>query len=225
MRDPRETVWPGEVDTLFPRWQERLGRALVDAPRPALLVAAMVALVLGLASGIAAASGKTSWSATTVVMIDDPYGIATAGDEGVLVKLEQLRSKYGGLLQTDLIAQPIASHLNLPVDKVRFALAPGVPPASLLMEVNATWSNPSTAKALSAAATDQLIHYVQSEQATYSIPAADRFTLRVVDPTSPGTALRPSRYRAVTVGIGFALLAFCVAFVVTQMFRNRRLLS
>ena len=46
---------------------------------------------------------------TAVMLIDDPPALATAGDDGQLLKLDGLRLKYAALVGTDLIAQPVAT--------------------------------------------------------------------------------------------------------------------
>lgn len=206
-------------------WQARTWQALSWRPWAGVLVG----LLLGLAAAGAALgvtlSGRTSYHSTTVLLIDNPYQLATAGDQGQILKLDQLRGKYASLVGTDLIAGPVARRLGLPVGQVISSVAAGSAPGSLLIDVVATTYAPSQAPRLSGAVADELTSYVRAEEATYGVPAADRFFLRTAIPTTGPVANRPSRTRALTWGVGFGVLGLVVGFTGAQLVSNRRLLG
>ncbi|MDA8073227.1 MAG: hypothetical protein M0Z82_16925 [Actinomycetota bacterium] len=206
-----------------PRWQLRLWRIVATQARFALVVGAVVAVVAGVLGGLAAASGATRYSSTTLMMIDDPYQLATAGDAGQLLKLESLRVKYAGLIGTDVIAGPVAAELGLTPQQVIGAVTPEVSGVTLLMGVQATWRSPQMAQRLSSAVADEVTSYVRAQDVAFRIPAADRFTFDTVDPATPAVAEQPSRYKAATVGVGAAVIGFVLGFGVVQAVRNRRL--
>ncbi|HLX88209.1 MAG TPA: hypothetical protein VKR22_07125, partial [Acidimicrobiales bacterium] len=63
-------------------WQTRLWRDLARRPRRSLAIALLVAVVVGVLSGILAARGAITYSSEAAMLIDDPYSLATAADEG-----------------------------------------------------------------------------------------------------------------------------------------------
>jgi capsular polysaccharide biosynthesis protein len=192
-----------------------------------------VGLVFGVALGVTLAvvsavivlNGPTVYTSTTVMLINDPLAIATAGDQGQLLKLDALRYKYASLVNTEAIAAPVARQLHLGVGQVLGATTTQVPVNSLLMDIVATWSTPSEASALSQAVAGQVTAYVQTEEETYAIPAVDRFTFTAVDAASTPTPVGPSRSHAATLAIGLAILGLIVGFVVAQLVGNRSLLA
>ena len=204
-------------------WPTYLWDMLRTGPLLALAVAVAVAAVLGLAGAAATLGGPTVWTSRTVMIVDQPYGIAVAGDQGLLLKLESVRLKYQGLTATNLIAGPVANRLGLPVTAVEGAAAVTVPPDSLLLDVYGQWSRPAMAQSLSTAVADQITAYVQQEDAQYKVPTNEQFSIAVVNPTTPATATGPSHSKAATVGLGLAIAGFVVGFVLTQLIRNRRL--
>lgn len=203
-----------------PEWQVRLWRALSRDPRPGLLAGLLVAVLLGgLGAGLSM-TGATSYSSTTVMLIDDPLQLASAGSESQLLKLSVLRYKYADLAQTSVLATPVAQDLNLPVSDVLDEVTVGTPVGSLLLDVTATAPNPALAESLSQAMANELTTYVRTEDTTYAIPAADRYTLNVVDPASTASAHGPSTRHALTLGIGLAVLGFLLGLVTVQVRRN-----
>ncbi|MGH9305630.1 MAG: hypothetical protein ACRD0I_01915, partial [Acidimicrobiales bacterium] len=139
-----------------PYWQVRLWRTLRTDPLRALLVGVVLGVVLAFLGAIGSLGGSTTWTSKTVMLINDPFALATAGDQGQLLKLDALRIKYSGLVATNVIAQPVARELNLPTEKVLKSVTTQVPLESLLMNVVATWSNPNEARRLSQAVADQV---------------------------------------------------------------------
>lgn len=188
----------------------------------AVLIGLFLGFVLALIGGLAVLSGKTTYTSTAVMIINDPYKLATSGQPGEFSSLDLLRYKYSALIKTSAIAGPVATKLGYPEQEVSGALSTGVPTNSLLMDVTATWATPDGAQKLAQAAASEVTAYVNQEDDAYRIPAADRFTFEAVDPAPPGAAHGPSKAKAASLAIGLAVLGFAVGFVVTQLIRFLR---
>jgi len=209
-----------------PRWQLRRWRALSRQARFGAAVGLVLGVVLGALAGVAASHGKTSWTSTTTMMIDDPYQLATAGDQGELLKLNSLLVKYAGILQTDVIARPIAQQLGLSVSQVLSSVSADNNPATetLLLPITATAATPALARSLATAAANELTDYVQIQNAEFHIPPQDQFTLTTVDPASTPVRHGPSNTKAASDAVAVAVVVFLIGLVATQLVRNRRLL-
>jgi capsular polysaccharide biosynthesis protein len=203
-------------------WQRRMVKALGMKPRLALVLGLIVAVLLAGAAVRSVTKTPTTWTSTAVMLIDDEPALATAGDDGQLLKLDELRLKYAALAGTDLIAQPVAKELHLPLASVLGSVSAIVPSESLLMQMTATWSNPQVAQRLAQASAEQVSKFVQYEASVYNIPTVDRYSFKVIDPASAATASGPSHADALTLAAGLGVGGFVVVFVVTQFWRNRR---
>lgn len=203
-------------------WQRRVFRALGKQASLAIVLGILVAALAGAAGAWSVLRARTTWSSSAVMLIDDPPALATAGDDGELLKLDGLRTEYSALVNTELIARPVASKLHMPVGEVLGSVTATVPPEALLMDVSATWSNPVVAERLAQATANEVTFFVKYEGAAYNIPAVDRYTFKVIDPATVATADKPSHADALTLAVGLALAGFAVTFVVTQLWRHRR---
>lgn len=188
----------------------------------AVLVGLFLGFVLALIGGLSALSGRTNYTSTAVMLINDPYKLATSGQLNEFGSLDVLRYKYSALVGTTAIAGPVASQTGLPVGEVIGALSTNVPVNSLLMDVTATWPTPSGAEKLAQATADEITAYINQEDDAYKIPTADRFTFNVIDRASSASAHGPSKARAASLAIGLALLGFAMGFVATQLVRFLR---
>lgn len=206
-------------------WQGRLWRALMTAPLMGLAVGGLLAVVLVGIGAAATLKGPTTWTSTTVMIIDDPYQLATAGDEGQLLKLDYLRYKYSALVDTDAIAQPVATKLDLPLGSVLSSVTAVVPTSALLMNVVATTSTSARASLLSQTMANQVTNYVQEEDAAYNIPNSDRFTITTIDPASTPVRRGPSAAHAAALALGLAVLGLLIGFCGAQLVFNRNLLT
>lgn len=189
--------------------------------RPVIL-GLLLAVLFGIVGGFASLTGSTSYSSKTIMLINDPYSLATSGAASEFTNLAALRYKYAGLVNTYPIAQPVATQLHLPVNAVLGAISAQVPVESLLMEIDATWSTPQGAQVLSQAVANQVTSYVEAENATYQIPAPHQFTFTTVDPASAAVAQHPSENKAITFAIGLAILGFGLGYLGTQVARYLR---
>lgn len=188
----------------------------------AVLVGLFLGFALALVGGLSVLSGRTTYTSSAVMLINDPYKLATSGQPNEFTSLDYLRYKYAALVKTDAIAGRVAAQLGLPAGDVIGAVSANVPVNSLLMEVTATWPTPDEAQRLAQATANQVTAYINQEDTTYAIPAADRFTFEVIDPAPSATAHNPSKAKAVSLAIGLAVLGFAVGFVATQLVRFLR---
>ena len=210
---------PGRGDD----WQWRLWRDLARRPLRSLAAALLVGAVVGVLSGILATRGAVTYTSQAAMLIDDPYSLATAADEGQIIKLSDLRFKYASLASTEVIAGPVASALNVPVGVVEGSTTVSAPSSSLLMYVSARWVTPGFAEQLATSVAQQISAYIQQEEATYNVPAASRYRAVVVNPASAAVGSGPSRSHAGLVGLGAAAGAAVVVFVLSQLVWEPRL--
>lgn len=192
--------------------------AMGNRPLRAVIVGLILGLLLAGIGDIAVLSGqKTVYTSTAVMLIDDPYALATSGQPEEFASLDALRYKYAALISTNSIAGPVAAELGLPVGDVIGAVSTRVPAYSLIMDVTATWSSPGVAQRLAEAAAEQVSTFIAHEDNAYNIPASARFTFDVVDPAPSATAQTPSKSKAVSLAIGLGLLGFALGFLIIQL--------
>ncbi len=202
--------------------QQRLWEGLRRDPMRAVLVGLILAAVLGVIGAVAGRGGSTTYMSQTVMLIDDPYGLAVQGNFNSFMQLSALRFKYADLINTSPIAQPVATSLHLPVASVVGSVSAEVPAESLLLDIDATWSTPREAQVLSQAVADELTNYVKAEDANFNIPAPSAFTLTTVDAASAAVSHGPSSRKTLTLAIGLAVLGFAVGLFATQFIRYYR---
>jgi capsular polysaccharide biosynthesis protein len=182
----------------------------------------VVAALLGFAGVSAVMRAPTTFHSSALMLMDDPRALATAGDDGQLLKLNELRTKYSALVSTTLIAQPVATRLHLPVGEVLSHVSADVPFQSLLMDVTATGTTPRFAERLAQATAGEVSTYVNEEASLWNIPTEDRYTITVIEPAKVATSNAPSHAYALTLGVGLAVIGFIVTFLLVQLLRRRR---
>ena len=200
-----------------PTWQSALGRRLLHKPGRALLAGLLVAAMAGVLTGEKLSKGPTTWTSQTVMIFDDPLGIAIAGDAGELAKLSEVRYKYASLAGTEAMAQPVAAELKVPVSTVLASTSTVVPVDSVLLDVDGTASTPAFARELSTAMAREVVSYIQTEDSTYAVPNSNRFLATIVSPATAGTPQGPSKTRALSVAMVAALAGFLVGFAAYQL--------
>jgi capsular polysaccharide biosynthesis protein len=213
---------PVEGRTAPPDWQRRVARALRRTPGLALALSLIVAALLAFVGASSVVKAPTTFHSSAVMLIDDPRALATAGDDGEMLKLNELRTKYSALVGTNLIAQPVATQLHLPVGEVLADVTAVVPFQSLLLDITATGATPHFAERLAHATADELTTYVTDEGSLFNIPTEERYTITVIEPAKSATSNRPSHAYALTLGAGLAVVGFIVTFVLVQVLRRRR---
>jgi hypothetical protein len=205
--------------------QKGFGPALRTAPLLALVIGVLLAVGAGVVGWHANSSATPPlYTSQTVMAIDQPYGMATAGDEGLLLKLVTLRVKYQGLASTDAMAGPVATKLGLPVSDVLAGTSVALPPDSLLFVVTGEAATAGQAQRLSSALAAEITSYVKTQNLQYAVPATDQFIIHTVDPTTPAKASTTS-HKSAADAVGLAIVALLLGFVVTQLIRNRKLLT
>lgn len=182
---------------------DRRGRVIVAA-----LTGALVVVIL---AAVALFGPRPVFQSRTTLAIDQVTGIAASDGPAVIEKLSRLRLKYAGLLTTDVFSRPISDELDLPEGRVERALFSNTPPASLLLFVGGRDEDPTVARAVAETAAEQVVAYVEAEQAEAGIPAERRFTFTIVTPASQPSPIDRPRRRPLIVGTGLVLLASLAA--------------
>jgi capsular polysaccharide biosynthesis protein len=179
----------------------------------ALLVGVIAAVVAGAVVG----TQKAQYDSIATMAIDQPRALAASGDAGVVSKLTALRSKYSGLVTTQVFAQPIADDLGLEVAIVRARLFARVPSNSLLIQVGAHTAQPESSRSLAEAASEALTEYVQNEQRDAGVPEDARFTITEVSPASPAVKVSPT-WKRISAAAGLAgLVGFAAVFAALSL--------
>ena len=160
-----------------------------------------------------------------VLSFEQVSAVVTATDAGILAKLSALRFSYADLVKTAVITEPVAERTGLTADAVSSALGAVAPPASFLLEVEATLPTAQDAQRLAAAASDEVVQYAAAQQDHAAIPADQQFDIVVATPATLGVRLPSHLRRAVAAGVlVFVLTSLVVlaAFVAAGVVVRRR---
>lgn len=190
--------------------------ALVVVSVANLLVAMVVGLLAGALGYANIMRAAPKYQSTAVMLIDQPLALTT-GDAGVVVKLNQLRSKYAALILTSEIMEPAAAEANLPAGVVRAAQRPLVPPETLTLLPAARARTPQLAQTIAQSTALALQNYVDDEQTATGLNPAQRLSLRIVQNAGPGNKVSPSTQRARQVGLVAAAAGVLLAYVGLQL--------
>lgn len=179
----------------------------------------VIALVLGALVAFAGAEYERTrtpvYQSSTVLLLDSP--LALSANPGAVISVSEIRAKYAGLIGTDVIAQPAADHLKLPLSTVARSVTAGLTPANLNLVLTARGSSPADAQRLAAAVATSLIDYVHAEQANLTLVSPQlRLTMKVVGNAYLGTRVSPNHRRELTTGGLFGLVALALAYVTTR---------
>jgi capsular polysaccharide biosynthesis protein len=179
----------------------------------ALLVGVIAAVVAGAVVG----TQKAYYDSVATMAIDQPRALAASGDAGIVAKLTALRSKYSGLVTTQVFAQPIADDIGLEVGLVRSRLFARTPSNSLLIQVGAHTAQRGSSQALAEAAAEALTEYVQKEQSDAGVPEDARFTITEVSPAGAAVKVSPTGKRiAASAGLA-GLVGFAAVFAALSL--------
>jgi capsular polysaccharide biosynthesis protein len=202
----------------------------LDTPRPPsareilrapslrnVLVAAVLAAIAAGAAALFVLQGSAVYQSAETLLIDQPRAVAAPGGEGVVTKLNMLRSKYAALVRTELIVAPVSDATGVAPGEVAASLGALVPPQALVFQVTARSSTPERAAELATAAADELRTYLDAEQAAADIPEADRMVLTTATAARPGGKVEPTPQRAITVAAAAGALALGIAYVAIQL--------
>ena len=187
-----------------------------------MVLTAAVGLVL-LVGGLAAVltAPPTTYQSAATLAIDQPRGIAEAGDAGVIEKLSRLRYKYKGLVGTQVFAQALAGATDRPEGQVAGSLFASVDPSSLLMLVGARTHQKAEARSLANDAAKHLVAYAAKEQEQAGVPPDQRFVFQVVTDAPVAHALGSAGRRWGVVAIVLGLVVLVGAGGAWQLDRRR----
>jgi capsular polysaccharide biosynthesis protein len=193
-------------------------REILAAPslRNVLIACILAAIAAGAAATYVLRAAPVYQSAETL-LIDQPRAINAPGGEGVVTKLNVLRTKYAALVRTELVVAPVSEATGVGAGEVASSLGAVVPPQALLFQVTARSDDPATAEQLAAAAAAELREYLDGEQAIAGIPEADRIVLTTATAARPGAKVEPTVQRAITVAAAAGVLALGAAYVAIQL--------
>ena len=145
--------------------------------------------------------------------------------DATLAKLQRLRFYYAGLVQTSVIAAPVATQLQ---DQYRLTTAQVEGAVNTLMgadtftiDLFAQGRNPQESSAIAQAATAELIDYVKRQQKDLGIPTVQRVTLTEVTTPSAGIKVKVStKKQLVSAGVAFVVVG--AAFMIVADLLRRR---
>ena len=201
MTDPPGTEW--------------LRRVFTNLTSPAILPVVAAVLIGGLVALAAANYERTRpsvYQSTTVLLLDSPLAITS--NPGTVIAVSEIRAKYVGLIGTDVIAQPAATKLGLPLAQVAGAVTASLAPSSLDIVLRARGSSPDRSEHLAAAVAQSLIDYVHAEQAALPLVNPQlRLTMQVVGKAYPGYRVSPNHRREIATGAIFGLVALAAVYV------------
>jgi uncharacterized protein involved in exopolysaccharide biosynthesis len=203
-------------------WSRALWEAMKNRPGRNLVLSLAIALLAAALGATLVLRQPSQFSSQATLVIDDPQQLATAGDDGLINKLNQLRLKYAGLVPTTAIAGPVSQQTGVDEGTVASSTA-AIPAAdSLILYTQATASSPGLAQRMAQAVADELVSYVQSENSRFQLPASLQYQFRVVNPATAATQVSPSHSRAETVAGALAAVALIAAYVTLQLVAPRR---
>lgn len=183
-------------------------------------------LALGVAALLAAVAATLALRApeqhesTAVLVIDNPFALATAGDDGTVNKLDRLRGKYATLAATRAIAEPVAEDLGIGPGAV--IASTEVFPATSTLGLIVVGRAPTAAQAVERAAAMSvgIVDYVEREHEVNDVPPEDRFSFTIVEPATSARRTSPSTDRAIDVAALTFGLSLVAVYVVLQLMRT-----
>ncbi|HVS67851.1 MAG TPA: hypothetical protein VHE56_04830 [Mycobacteriales bacterium] len=201
----------------------------VTIPLEVSALTVILALVLALLAGAGAAlyqrSKPTHYISFSTMLIDQPFAVAQDSGDATLAKLQRLRFYYAGLVQTSVIAGPVASELSdqyeLSTSQVENALNTLMGADTFTINLFAQGRDPQEASAVAQAATAELIDYVKKQQQKLGIPSVQRVTLTEV--TSPAAGIKvtvSTKKQLVSAGVAFVVVG--AAFIIVADLLRRR---
>jgi hypothetical protein len=180
----------------------------------ALLMALMAAVLAAGITSLLVPTTHTGFTSVALVALDEPKAVALAKDGLILDKISKVRYKYAGLVGTDAIANPVATRLRVPIDKVRGRLGASAFSTDLLLRLSCSGATSAEARRCTNALAEAVVQYIRDEQQANGIPAALALTATTVQPATRGFEAAPRRNRvrllSVLVGAmaGGVVLAF-----------------
>jgi capsular polysaccharide biosynthesis protein len=207
-----------------PESRRKMGvwEAFITPTIGSVIVALVAAVVIGGATAAKVHREPPTYESIAALVIDQPKAITEAGSDGIIAKLNALRTKYITLLTTAAFTKPVAQKLGLPEATVATSeevLAPG---PSLVVLVGARSKDQKVSKLIAQTMAEQLVEYVRNEQNRAFIPIADRIEMRIVVAANDAVRVEPTRTRALTVGGAAGATALLIVYIFAQLVFVRR---
>jgi capsular polysaccharide biosynthesis protein len=191
----------------------------------------ILALVLALLAGAGAAlyqrSKPTHYISFSSMLIDQPFAVANDPGDATLSKLQRLRFYYAGLVQTSVIAAPVASQLNsqynlrVTTGQIENSLTTLMGANTFTIDLFAQGRSPAESSVIAQAATSELINYVKRSQAKIGISTVNRVTLTEVTSPVRGIKVKVSlKKQLVSAGVAFVVVG--AAFIIVADLLRRR---
>jgi hypothetical protein len=202
----------------------------LTTPRPRLPIeVSAITAILALAPALVAGAGAALYQrekskdyiSVAILLIDQPAAIAAAPDNGPLLKLQQLRYYYAGLVRTEVIADPVSRQVHLPASQIERDVVALIDPSSFTMDIVATAKSPSESNLVAQAATSELISYVATQQKQLGLAPTSQVVLDEVTTPQTGVKVSPSTTKV----LASAAIAFIVvgsAFLIVADLLRRR---
>ncbi|HEX5266204.1 MAG TPA: hypothetical protein VFW24_05480 [Acidimicrobiales bacterium] len=216
---PVRPVKPGPRVLSLSLFWERLAQPLLIS----VMVAIAVAIVAGGGAAAVAHTRPATYRSQAILLMDQPVAIAASGNEGVIVKLSDLRQKYVALAGTAPIVTDAAGLAALPVSTVVSDEQVTAGQNSLTLQVAGQSGNPVVARKVAGAMAQAIGRYVQAEQSQINVAAEDKLEIRIIQPAGGGVKIGPSSSRVAAIGAVTAILAWLISYSIAQMVLTRRL--
>jgi capsular polysaccharide biosynthesis protein len=206
------------------------GPIVLAAPQPASAAPSLRLILMMVLVGLLAAAGaatevlreRTTYVSGAILLMDQPSLIITGSEPGPIDKLNELRSKYVALAQTEEILRPAAARIGLPVEVVASSGSASIAAESLIIKTVGRSAVAVRAQAIAQTLGQQLVAYLQAEQNAEHVPPGQQIRLRIISNAPPGVRESPTAKRAETVGSFAAVAGAAVVYVIAQLFGRRR---
>lgn len=203
--------------------------AVAEPPRSrrgrAVALVVLVLLLAGAAGfGVAAynESRPDTFVSRAVLLIDQQPALTYAKDDGLVLKLGQLRIKYRDMVTSTTFARDVAQRTGYSAGLVHSTLSAQAAPQSLLLTVTSTSPDRTVPESVAQAAAELLSNEAEATQRREKVPPAVRITLTVVSPAQPAAQLSASRRRSEQLGLGAALGVLLAAALIRDLTRRQQ---
>ena len=161
------------------------------------------------------------YASNSVLLIDQPGVIFSAGGDTAIIKLGLLRTKYASLIKTEVVTRPVAEATGIPEGKVAGSLVALSPPQSLLLVIGARGGRAQETQALATAAAKEISSYLKAEQNKVGLPPDKEVTLTEVQPAVLGVQIEPTSSRALQDGLAAGVISLVLIYVAVQLLTGR----
>jgi capsular polysaccharide biosynthesis protein len=178
--------------------------------------------ILAMALGYSYVTRKPPvFASSSVLLIDQPGVIFSAGGDTAIIKLGLLRTKYASLIKTEVVTKPVAESTGFSEGEVSRSLVALTPAQSLLLVIGARAGSAQETEALASAAAKEIATYLRAEQDRAGLPADKDVTLREVQPAVLGVQIEPTSSRALQDGLAAGVISLILIYVAVQLLTGR----